>query len=159
MIEFGEHGPLSRFCLHHETEAMRKSVGQVLADAGTYLRVSRQALPARLWTAVCQVFRRLSRETTILFRIGVMLMLAVLAALVYQQYRMNLLLQAQIESGNVQLESFARALARAREEAPSSSAVKVSRISVAVPEASTPPEPPVRLTPTTMRPGSARLTW
>ncbi len=117
MIEFGEHGPLSRFCLHHENEDLHRSLGGVLSDAAVYLRVSRKPLGTRFYRAVCQVARRLTRETTILFRVGVVLSLLVLGAIVYQQYQLSTLLQSQLEEGASQLDTFARTLAQTREEA------------------------------------------
>ncbi|MDH3663940.1 MAG: serine protease, partial [Alphaproteobacteria bacterium] len=82
-----------------------------------YLRVSRQPVANRVFKAVCEALRRLTRKTTILFRVSVILAIVVLAALTYQQNRLNVLLQQRIESGATRLESFAGALTRAKEEA------------------------------------------
>lgn len=117
MIEFGEDGPLSRYCLHHENEDLHRSLGGVLRDAAVYLRVSRKPLAARIYRAVCQVARRLTRETTILFRLGVLASIIVLGALVYQQYQLSTLLRSQLEQGASQLDTFARTLAQTRKEA------------------------------------------
>ena len=117
MIEFGEIGPLSRFCLYPEDQPVRTTVGDILSDTFAYLRVSRQPVARRVFRALCAVLRRLTRQTTVLFRVGVILAIAVLAALTYQQTRLNVLLQQRIESGATRLESFTAALARAREEA------------------------------------------
>jgi len=117
MIEFGETGPLSRFCLYREDRPVRKMVAEILSDSLVYLRVSRQPVAHRVFRAFYGLLRRLMHETTLLFRVGVILAIVVLAALAYQQIRLNVLLQQQIERGATQLESFAGALTRAKEEA------------------------------------------
>jgi S1-C subfamily serine protease len=117
MIEFGEIGPLSRFYLYREDRPVRKMVADMLSDCLVYLRVSRQPVANRVFKAFYGLLRRLMHETTLLFRVGVILAIVVLAALAYQQNRLNVLLQQRIESGATQLEGFAGALTRAREEA------------------------------------------
>ena len=117
MIEFGETGPLSRFCLYGEDKPIRKTVVDILSDSFAYLRVSRQPLVKRVFRAVCELLRRLTRETTILFRTTVIIAILALAALAYQQSRSNALLQQRIESGVARLDSFAAAIARAGEQA------------------------------------------
>ena len=117
MIEFGETGPLSRFCLLREDQPIRTSAGAILSDALAYLRVSRQPLAHRVVWAQREALRRLARQTTILFRVSMLIAIVVLATVAYQQSRLNVLLQQRIESGENQLDSFARALVRAREEA------------------------------------------
>ena len=117
MIEFGETGPMSRFCLYREDQPVRTTVTDILSDALAYLRVSRQPIANRVFRTLFEVLRRLTRKTTILFRVSVILAIVVLAVLAYQQIRLNVLLQQRIESGANRLESFAGALTRAREEA------------------------------------------
>ena len=117
MIELGETGPVSRFCLCREDQPVRRTAGDILSDALAYLRVSRQPLARRAVRALREALRRLARQTTILFRLSVVLAIVVLAALIYQQNRLNVLLEQRIESGVTRLDSFARTLARAREEA------------------------------------------
>lgn len=117
MIEFGETGPLSRFCHYRGDQPVRRSVADILNDAFAYLRVSRQPVANRTFRALWEVVRRLTGETTILFRISVVIAIIALMALAYQQARLNILLQQQIESGTMRLEGFAGTLSRAREEA------------------------------------------
>lgn len=116
MIEFGESGPLSRFCLYREDKPVRRTLGEILIDAATYLRVSRQPVLIRFARMLAQVMRRIARESTILFKIGIVLALAILAILSVQQYRMSVL-QQQIESGASKLEDFSRAVTQTRDEA------------------------------------------
>ena len=117
MIEFGETGPLSRFCLYGEDKPIHKTVFDILSDCIAYLRVSRQPLVKRVYRAACEILRRLTRGTTILFRTTVIIAILALAATAYQQSRLNALLQQRIESGAARLDSFAAAIARAGEQA------------------------------------------
>ena len=115
MIEFEQSGPMSRFCLYGERH-MPRTVADIFGDAIAYLRVSRQPVARRMVRAAFAFLGQLAGETTVLFRVAVVFALVVLGLFAYQQSRINTLLQQRIESGAVQLESFAKALARAREE-------------------------------------------
>lgn len=117
MIEFCERGPISRYLLFDDAHKPNQTVTEICADAIGYFRASRKPVPERLAAAAGQVLRRLSRETTLLFRLGVVLALALLVAFVYQQYRINALLLKEIESGSRRLEDVSRVLARTRDEA------------------------------------------
>ena len=117
IIEFGEAGPLSRFHLYRGDLPVNKMVTDILKDSLIYLRHSRRPLANRAFMTFYGLIRRLMQETTLLFRIGVILAIIVLTTLSYQQYRLNILLQQQIETGSSKLESIAGALSRAREEA------------------------------------------
>ncbi len=127
MIEFGETGPLSRFRLYREGRLARIVIADIVSDRLAYLRVSRQPAVNRVLRATYGLLRSLVHETTLLFRLGVILAIVALAALAYQQNRLNDLLQQRIERGASQLESFAGALARAREEALTPSDLKTLR--------------------------------
>jgi S1-C subfamily serine protease len=117
MIEFGDAGPLSRFRLYHRDKPVRKSIGDILSDGFVYLRVSRRPLIQRLGWAFGGLVRRLMRETTLLFRLGVIVAISALVVLTYQQNRLNVLLQQRIERDATRLDSVSRALSRARKEA------------------------------------------
>jgi S1-C subfamily serine protease len=127
MIEFGETGPLSRFCLHREDPPVHKLATEILRDSLEYLRVSRQPVVNRVLKTMSGVVGRLVHETTLLFRLGVILAIVALGALAYQQNRLNILLEQRIERGVTRLEGFAGALARAREEALTPSDLKSLR--------------------------------
>ncbi len=116
-IEFGENGPISRFNLHDGKHRARESVGDIISDTAAYFRSSRHPLATRLWKSAGQALRRLASETTILFRLGVVTTLIILAGLIYQQNRMDALLRQQIESGAAELEGFSRLLAQSRQDA------------------------------------------
>jgi S1-C subfamily serine protease len=117
MIEFCERGPISRYFLYVDGQRIRQTVADIFVDAGGYLRASRKPLARRLSVAVGQVLRRLGRETTVLFRAGVVLALIAMAAIVYQQSRINTLLRIQIEGGEARMDDISRILARTRDEA------------------------------------------
>ena len=117
MIEFGDAGPLSRFQLYHRDMPVQKSISDILNDGFVYLRVSRKPLIQRLGRAVGGVVSRLMRETTLLFRVSVIVAITALIVLTYQQNRLNVLLQQRIAQDASRLESVSRALSRARKEA------------------------------------------
>lgn len=116
-VEFGDTGPLSRFCLYQENWQVRTLLGDIFRDGMTYLRVSRKPLNIRLFRAASALVRRLTRETTLLFRFGVILAIVLLGVFTYQQSRLNVLLQSQIDSGADRMDDFAGTLSRTREEA------------------------------------------
>ena len=93
IIEFGETGPLSRFRLYRQDKPARKTVGDILGDCIDYLRVSRQPLARRVFRAYCVLLRRLTLESTILFRTTVVVAILALTALAYQQARLSTRLQ------------------------------------------------------------------
>ena len=117
LIEFGDKGPLSRYRLHHQGDQVRRSLGDMLDDVIDYTRVSRKPRIARLLKAVGDFCVDCALNTTLLFRVGVIVSLVVLAAIVYQQYLAGIKLQQQAESSAYRLEDFARALTRTNQEA------------------------------------------
>jgi S1-C subfamily serine protease len=117
MIEFCETGPISRFVLYHNGQSPHATIVDVLSDAVAYVRSSHRPIGSRIVNATEQVLRRLARETTIFFRVGVIAVLTMLIAVAYQQHRISTLLREQIDASAAQVESFSRTLARAREDA------------------------------------------
>ena len=117
MIEFGEAGPLSRFCLYGEDTPIRQTIIDILNDSISYLRVSRQPVIRRVYRAFRDLLRRLSRETTAMFRTTVVIAIIALAALTYQQNRLNSLLQQRIASSAARFDGFAAAITRAGKQA------------------------------------------
>ena len=117
MIEFCETGPMSRYLLYRDGQSPHATIMEVVSDAVAYVRSSQRPLVSRVFNATGQILRRLVRETTILFRMGVIAALVMLAAVAYQQSRINTLLHEQINAGAAQVESFSRTLARTTEQA------------------------------------------
>ena len=117
LIEFGEKGPLSRFQLYPDGTRVRKSVGEIVGDCIDYTRVSRKPMGARVGGAFRDLISDMTLRTTVLFRISVVLAIVVLAATVIHQSRTSVQLKQKVESDALKLESFASALARARQDA------------------------------------------
>ncbi|MBT4934124.1 MAG: trypsin-like peptidase domain-containing protein [Rhodospirillaceae bacterium] len=117
MIEFGDAGPLSRFRLYQRDKPPKKSISDILSDGLAYLRTSRRPLIQRLLIAFGGLVRRLMSETTLLFRLGVIVAISGLVIVTYQQSRLNVLLQQRLEQSASRLDNVSRALARARSEA------------------------------------------
>lgn len=117
MIEFGESGPLSRFRVFDDRHPPRPTVAEILDDMLSYLRSSRRPLPSRAARASGELTRRLIQETTLLFRITVVLALLGLSVAVVLQYRSGQRMRAEIETGGIQVEAIASELAQTRRDA------------------------------------------
>jgi len=117
LIEFGDRGPLARYRIHRQGDRLKKSLGDMLADCIDYTRVSRRPRMVRLNKALRDLSRDFLVETTLLFRVTVVIALATLAVITYQQYRAGLELQQQAASSADRLEDFARSLTRTNQEA------------------------------------------
>lgn len=117
IIEFGEKGPLSRFKLVDSSAHSRRYFSDICEDCWDYLQTSRKPPFSRAIYAIFDGLKRLVTETTILFRIGVITTLALLAYVSIQQYRLNELQQERLVSGDIQLQTFAQQLSRSQEEA------------------------------------------
>ena len=116
LIEFGDKGPLSRYRVHLQGDRVRRSLGDMLDDFVDYTRFSRKPRFARLQKAFRDFCVDFALETTLVFRLSVIVILVALVVIVYQQYRTNLELQQQAERNAYQLEDFARALTRSNED-------------------------------------------
>ena len=112
IIEFGETGPLSHFRLYGDGIAKRRTVADIMCDCVDYLQVSRQPIAKRVYSAVSVLLWELTLETTVLFRISVLVAIGFLAALAYQQNRLSIRLEQIVESGEARLDSVAAALVR-----------------------------------------------
>ncbi len=117
MVEFGQSGPMSRFCLCADRQPIQRAAPGVIADLIAYFRTSRRPVLRKISGAFMLAFGRLALGSTYIFRIGVIIALVALGTIVYQQARVNALLQERITSGTAQLEELSQALARNREEA------------------------------------------
>ncbi len=117
MIELGETGPISRFRVFDSQHRPKPTLGEILGDSLSYMRASRRPLPSRAAHASGDLTRRLIRDTTVLFRLAVLAMLALLSVLLFLQYRTDQRLRAEIESGGLQVDVLAAELAQARRDA------------------------------------------
>lgn len=117
MVEFGETGPLSRVRLYDEARRPVSTVAGIVGDSLSYMRSSRRPLGRRLPFAAADTARRLARDTTGLFRVGVVAALVLLALAVGYLHWSSARLRADLASGSRQVEALAAALAEARSEA------------------------------------------
>ena len=117
LIEFGDSGPLSRLQLYGDGSRVRKSVVDIVRDCIDYTRVSRQPMRVRISRACRDLYRNFAGQTTVLFRLSVIVAIVILAAVTFYQGRSTVRLQQQVQSDAVRIESFAGALTRARQEA------------------------------------------
>lgn len=127
VIEFGQTGPLSRFALYSDGARVTKSVSEIVGDCIDYVRVSRRPVIVRVGCACRDMLRGVTLQTTIMFRIAVVLAIIVLAAVTVELGRINLQLQNQLRSEAERLEAVASALNRARKEALSPSDLSALR--------------------------------
>ena len=117
VIEFGQKGPLTRFELYSDGARVSKSVSDIFGDCIDYVRVSRRPIIVRLGCACRDMLRGVTLETTVMFRIAVVVAIIILAAVTVELGRINLQLQQQLKSEAQRLETVASALTRARKEA------------------------------------------
>ncbi|MDX1527652.1 MAG: serine protease, partial [Gammaproteobacteria bacterium] len=127
VVEFGEKGPLSRYELLSDGTREHKSVSDIFGDCVDYVRVSRRPIIVRLFCALRDILRGFTLETTVLFRISVVVAIIILAAVTVELGRLNLQLQQQLKSESERLEAVSSALTRARKEALSPSDLNALR--------------------------------
>jgi S1-C subfamily serine protease len=87
LIEFGDKGPLTRYRLHRQGDRLSRSLGNMLDDAIDYTRVSRKPWRLRWQRALGDFSRDFVLETTLLFRVAVIIALVILAV---QKFARNL---------------------------------------------------------------------
>ncbi|MEM8812158.1 MAG: FHA domain-containing protein, partial [Pseudomonadota bacterium] len=116
-IEFGEDGPISRVRLCRHAYPTRWPVGEILGDAVAYARTSRRPVGSRLSQAVFDSVRRILLETSLVFRVMVVVALVILTAFVALQYRNNARVEQILEAEALRLEAIAIALTETRQEA------------------------------------------
>jgi len=117
MIEFGEQGPISRYRLLQARRAVRWSIDDMVGDSIAYLKASRAPLGSRVTRAAGDFGRRLVWETTIFFRITVILAIVGLGTLAWTQYRTTVALRESIDESSARMEGISAALAVARRDA------------------------------------------
>lgn len=117
VIEFDEIGPISRYRCFDGKHPLRWTVNEMAGDSLAYLRASRKPLGRRLGVAAGSFTHRLLWQTTLVFRLTVLIALVALGAFAVQQYRTAERLAASIEAGAHRLDDVATALADARAEA------------------------------------------
>lgn len=116
MIEFGEDGPLSRLRIYSDAHHPDLTISNILGDMRSYVRSSRRPLPVRLARGLGDAARRILFETTILFRLSVLLALGTITILLYWQWRTDQALIADVATGNRQVSTLASDVDRTRRE-------------------------------------------
>lgn len=117
VLELGEEGPISRFCLAGSTPAHRPAVEEILRDMFLYLRTSRRPVAARFCRSVAIMARRLAIETSFLFRGTILVALGAIGVLLWQQTNRTSALERTVEAGSVRVRGIEADLAKARTEA------------------------------------------
>ena len=117
MIEFEEYGPMSRFRLCQQSFPRKWTVDEILGDALSYARSSRRPLRGRVSTAFSESLRRMVLQTTIFFRLSVILALCAIIAFGFALYRNDQAIQARLEQDARTVEAVTILLAQTREEA------------------------------------------
>lgn len=117
MIEFEELGPMSRFRLCARSFPTHWPIDDILGDALAYTRSSRRPLAGRMSTAVGESLRRIAVQTTIFFRLTVLLALSVIAVFGYVLYQNDKALQQRLEQDARRIEAVTLLLAQTRDEA------------------------------------------
>lgn len=117
MIEIGEDGPMCRFRLCAGTFPTKWPVEEILSDAVAYARTSRRPIGKRLSNVIYESARWLLLETTLAFRLTVIVMLVLLTAFVGWQYRSDIALQHSVQEDALRLEAVAVALVETRQDA------------------------------------------
>ena len=110
IIEFGEKGPLSRFRLLDTSQHSRRYFSEICSDCWDYLRSSRKPLVTRVFKAKVDFFKRLLSDTSGVFRIAMITGLSLLAFVTFQQYKLNLIQEIQLQGSAEKIDSFAQAL-------------------------------------------------
>lgn len=117
VLEFGEDGPLARLAIHHGGFPEPQSVGDLLGDAGAYVRASRQPSSRRAARAVGTLLRRLATETTLQFRLGLVAAVAAIALGLWWQGRQIAALQEDVDVDAARIAAVAASIAEAQQEA------------------------------------------
>lgn len=117
MIEFGETGPMSRYRICDRAFPSRWPVDDILSDAFAYARSSRRPFGPRLSNAVCQSGRRLAGQTTVFFRVTVILSLLALAVLGYVLYDNDRRFEETLQQEARRIAAVAAALSQTQDEA------------------------------------------
>lgn len=113
-IEFGETGPLSRLRIYDDEHRPKPDLLELLGDTASYLRSSRRSLWQRFPKAIGGLIRRIATDGAMVFRLGVISALLLLASAVTYQYLVGRDWQERVD---LQVESVAAALSDTQKRA------------------------------------------
>jgi S1-C subfamily serine protease len=117
MIEFEEHGPMSRYRLCQKSFPTKWPIDEIFGDAVSYARSSRRPLRGRVSVAVRESLRRMVVQTTIVFRLAVVAAFCFVLAFGVVLYRNDQALQARLAQDARTIEAVTVLLSQTREEA------------------------------------------
>lgn len=117
MIEFGPDGPMSRFRLCDQAFPAHWSVDDIIGDAVAYARTSRKPLLPRLSNAVLQSGQRIVSQSTIFFRVSVVVVLVLLSVLGAVLYQNDRLFEERLKREAQRIAAVDMALSQAQQEA------------------------------------------
>ncbi|MEP2031386.1 MAG: trypsin-like peptidase domain-containing protein [Paracoccaceae bacterium] len=117
MIEFEDHGPMSRFRLCQDSFPTKWPVNEIVGDALAYARSSRRPLSGRMSMALRESFRRMALQTTYFFRLSVVAVLCAFTAFGIVLYRNDQKIQATLAQDARRIEAVTLLLAQTRDEA------------------------------------------
>ncbi len=116
IIEFGEKGPLSRYRLIDSAAHTRRYFSDICVDCWDYLHTSRKPALARTRAAMSSGMRRMLTDTTLFFRIGVLVTIVALGFVINQQNKINQLQSEQLAFEQQRLDSVSQSLASTQDE-------------------------------------------
>ncbi len=128
MIEFGDNGPISRFCICGGKHPIQGTFPGILKDGLAYFRNSRQPIAKRTANTVGLILRLFLVETTVMFRVLILFSILSLSVVAYQQWRISNILQERITTSDLLMQEFARTLARSQDEAVSPEDIETLRL-------------------------------
>ncbi len=129
-VEFGETGPLCRCRFYTEHSSVSNTVGDIVSDIFAYLKVSRQPMLRRCVWAVTAFFGRLTHETSIFFRLTLLVAIISFGVLAYQQTVLNAQLRESINNAAARLDTVGMAMINAEKDAIHASDLKTLRDSL-----------------------------
>ncbi len=116
MIEFGEKGPLCRYCLSCDGVRVQKTLSGILADCIDYSRASRKPVAGRISRAMQNLVASLTSQTTVLFRVTVLVILVALTSAVIVQMRFSSEIKDRLINESDRMDEFARVLSQTQQE-------------------------------------------
>ncbi len=114
VIEFGDDGPLSRIRIYSDKHRPDPTVTEIMGDARSYIRSSRRPYLVKLARGLTSAARRVLFQTTVLFRVMILLLLGAILFLLFWQWRTDQTLIATVDR---QVSALARDVERTRNEA------------------------------------------
>lgn len=117
MIEFGDKGPMTRLRLCDRAHPMRRSVDDIVSDALAYARTSRKPIAPRVSRAVAESGRRMISQSTLFFRITVVVALGLLCVVTVLLYQNDRRFDESLQREAQRIAAIAAALSEAEERA------------------------------------------